>query len=131
MRKQQVAKSQSIRWKRELRRLAAKEVSTTLRGQDKEIGRKEKDAYRRKARPQAYKIGYALESFLFWLSFIFFRAIWIMSAAAVEAFREEVDISGSLRPSSTPLHGTTAGQSGQTHQGPVAVVVEDEDAVPL
>ena len=65
MRKQQVAKSQSIRWKQELRRLAAKEVSTTLYGQDKEIKKKEKDVYKRKARPQAYKIRYALKSFLF------------------------------------------------------------------
>ena len=75
MRKQQMAKSQSVRWQRELRRLAAKEVSTALY-KSRETGREEKDAYKRKAtrkaRSQAYEIGYALESFLFWLSFIFF-----------------------------------------------------------
>ena len=65
MQKQQVAKSQSIRWKQELRHLVVKEVSTTLYGQDKEIEKKEKKVYRWKARPQVYRIGYALKSFLF------------------------------------------------------------------
>ena len=51
-----------------------------------------------------------------------------MSAAAVEAFQEEADISGSLRLSSTLPRVTTAGQSGRKYQGPVAV--DDEDAVP-
>ena len=53
-----------------------------------------------------------------------------MSAAAAEAFHKEVDVSGSLRLSSTLPCRTTAGQSRRTYQGPVAVVVEDEDAVP-
>ena len=53
-----------------------------------------------------------------------------MSAAAVEAFREEADISGSLRLGSTLPRGTTAGRNGRKYQGLVAVVVEDEDAVP-
>ena len=51
-----------------------------------------------------------------------------MSAAAVEAFQEEADISGSLRLSSTLPRRTTAGQNGRKYQGPVAV--DDEDAVP-
>ena len=121
MRKQQVAKSQSVRWKRELRCLAAKEVSTALQEQRREY----------QARPQAHKVGSILESFLFWLSFVFFRAIWIISAAAIEAFREEADTSGSPRLSSTLSstlpRGTTAGQNGRKYQGPAAV--DDEDAV--
>ena len=120
MRKQQVVKGQSVRWKQELRRLVAKEVSAAFQEQGREY----------RARSQAHEIGSILESFLFWLSFIFFRATRIVSAAAVEAFREEADISGSLRLSSTLLRRTTAGQSRRTYQGPVAVVVKDEDAVP-
>ena len=49
---------------------------------------------------------------------------------ATEAFYKEVDVSGSLRLSSTLLCRTTAGQSRRTYQGLVAVVVKDEDAVP-
>ena len=50
-----------------------------------------------------------------------------MSAAALEAFHEEVDVGRSLRLSSTLPRGTTAGQNGRTHQDPA--VVEDEDSV--
>ena len=117
MRRRQVAKGQSIRWKRDLRHLAAKEVSTALREQ--------RTQYR--VRPQAHEIRSVLESFLFWLSFIFFRAIRIVSVAALKAFHEEVDVSRSKRLSSTLPRGTTAGQNGRTHQDPAAV--DDEDFV--
>ena len=118
MQRRQVAKDQSIRWKRDLRHLAAEEVSTALQEQTREY----------RARSQAHEIGSLLESFLFWLSFIFFRVIQIMSAAALEAFREEADTSRSLRLSSTLPRGTTAGQNRRTYRDPA--VVEDEDSVP-
>ena len=114
MQRRQV-KDQSIRWKRDLRDLAAEEVSTALQ---------EQRQYR--ARSQAYEIGSLLESFLFWLSFIFFRVIRIISAAALEAFHEEADISRSVRLSSTLPRGTTAGQDRRTYRDPV---VEDKDSV--
>ena len=98
----------------------AKKVSAAFQEQGREY----------QARLQAHKIESILKSFLFWLSFIPFQAIRIVSAAAVEAFREEADISGSLRLSSTLPRRTTAGQSRRTYQGPVAVVVKDKDAVP-
>jgi hypothetical protein len=116
MQRRQVAKDQSIRWKRDLRDLAAEEVSTALH---------EQRQYR--ARPQAHEIGSLLESFLFWLSFIFFRVIRIISAAASEAFREEADIGRSVRLSSTLPRGATAGQNRRTYQDPA--VVEDSDSV--
>ena len=101
MQRRQVAKDQSIRWKRDLRHLAAEEVSTALQEQRREY----------RARSQAHEIGFLLESFLFWLSFIFFRVIQIVSAAALEAFREETDISRSLRLSSTLPCGTMVDQN--------------------
>ena len=100
-----VAKGQSIRWKRDLRHLAAREVSTALQEQRREY----------RARSQAHEIGSALESFLFWLSFILFRVVRIMSAAALEALRKELP------------YGTTVGQNGRAHQDPA--VVEDGDSV--
>ena len=109
------AKDQSIRWKRDLKDLAAEEVSTALQ---------EQRQYR--ARSQAHKIGSLLESFLFWLSFIFFRVIRIISVAAVKAFHEEADISRSPRLSSTLPRGATAGQNRRTYQDPA---VEDGDSV--
>ena len=112
MQRRQAAKGQLIRWKREQRR---------------EARREEEDA-KRKARLQAHGIGSTLESFLFWLSFILFRVIRIMSAAAQEAFHEEVDVSRSKRLSSTLPRGTTVGQNRQTYRDPA--VVEDGDSVP-
>ena len=109
------AKDQSIRWKQDLRHLAAEEVSTAL--QDQRLYR---------ARPQAHEIGSLLESFLFWLSFIFFRVIRIISVAALEAFHEEADIGGSVRLSSTLPRGTTAGQDRRRYRDPT---VADEDSV--
>lgn len=106
-----MAKAQSARWKREQRR---------------ETGRELEDAKRR-ARSQAHEIGSILESFLFWLSFIFFRVIRITSAAALEAFRKDIDANGSVLFGNTLPRGTTAGQNGRTKQDPVAV--EDEDSV--
>jgi hypothetical protein len=103
------AKDQSIRWKRDIRYLAAEEVSTALQEQKREY----------RARSQAHEIGSLLESFLFWLSFIFFRAIWIISAAAQEAFRKEAV--------QTLPRGTTAGQNKRTYRDPA--VVEDGDSV--
>jgi hypothetical protein len=103
-----VAKGQLIRWKRDLRHLAAREVSTALQDQRQ---------YR--ARSQAHGVGSVLESFLFWLSFIFFRVIRIISAAALDAFRKEVE--------DTLPHGTTADQNRWTYRDPVAV--DDEDSV--
>ena len=50
-----------------------------------------------------------------------------MSAAAIEAFHKEVDISGSLRLSSTLPRRTTAGQSRRTYRDPAAV--GDKDSV--
>jgi hypothetical protein len=100
-----VAKDQLIRWKREQRR---------------EARREEEDA-KRKARSQVHEIRSTLESFLFWLSFIFFRVIRIMLAAALEAFHEEVDVG---RLSSTLPRGTTVGQNGRTYRDPA--VVDDE-----
>ena len=111
-RRQQVTESQSIRWK-----LAAEEVSTALQEQ--------RTQYR--VRSQAHEIGSILESFLFWLSFIFFRVIRIVSVAAVEAFHEEADISRSPRLSSTLPRGATAGQNRRTYRDPA--VVEDGDSV--
>ena len=90
--RRQVAKDQSIRWKRDLRHLAAEEVSTAFQEQKREY----------QARPQAHEIGATLESFLCWLSFIFFRVIQIISAAALEAFRKEAE--------DTLPRGTIAGQ---------------------
>jgi hypothetical protein len=52
----------------------------------------------------------------------------IVLAAALEAFREEVDLSRSVRLSSTLPRRTTIGQSGRTYRDP-AVVVDDEDTV--
>jgi len=49
-----------------------------------------------------------------------------MSAAAQEAFCEEVDVSKSKRLSSTLPRGMTAGQSRRTHRDPA---VDDEDFV--
>jgi hypothetical protein len=89
-----VAKGQSIRWKRDLRHLAAKEVSTALQEQRREY----------RARSQVHEIRSTLESFLFWLSFIFFRVVRIMSAGALEALRKEL------------LRGTTAGQNRRTYR---------------
>ena len=97
------AKGQSVRWKRDLRHLAAKEVSAALQ---------EQRQYR--ARPQAHEIGSAFESFLFWLSFVFFRVILIMSAAAQEALRKELP------------RGTIAGQNGRTHQDSVVVLSQED-----
>ena len=108
------AKGQSIGWKRGLRHLAAKEVSTALYEQ--------RTQYR--VRSQAHEIRSVLESFLYWLSFIFFRVIQIVLAASVEAFHEEVDIG---RLSRTLPRGTTAGQNRRTYRDPVAV--GDEDSV--
>jgi len=113
MQRRQVAKGQSIRWKRDLRHLATEEVGTAQR------------QYR--ARSQAHEIGTVLESFLFWLSFIFFRVIRIISAAALEAFYKEADASGSLRRSSTLPRGMTIGQNRRTYRDPA--VAEDEDSV--
>jgi len=101
MRKQQVAKGQSVRWKQELKHLAAKEISTALQEQRRLY----------QAKSQAHKIGSLLESFLFWLSFIFFQVIQIILAAALEVFYKETK--------------STASQSGQTHQDSVAVNHED------
>jgi hypothetical protein len=78
-----------------------------------------------RARSQVHEIRSVLESFLFWLSFIFFRVIRIVSAAAVEAFHDEVYVSRSKRLSSTLPRGTTAGQSRRTYRDPVV----DEDTV--
>ena len=50
-----------------------------------------------------------------------------MSAAAQEAFHEEVDVSRSKRLSSTLPRGTTVGQNRQTYRDPA--VVEDGDSV--
>ena len=108
------AKGQSIGWKQGLRHLAAKEVSTALYEQ--------RIQYR--VRSQAHEIKSVLESFLFWLSFIFFRVIQIVLAAAVEAFHEEVDVG---RLSRTLPRGTTAGQNRRTYRDLVAV--GDEDSV--
>ena len=108
MQRRQVAKGQTIRWKRDLRHLAAEEVSTALQEQKREY----------RARSQAHEIGSLLES-LFWLSFIFFRVIRIISAAAQEAFRKEVE--------DTLPRGTTAGQDRRRYRDPT--VVEDEDSV--
>ena len=94
------AKNQLIRWKREQRR---------------ETRREEEDA-KRKVRSQAHEIGFTLESFLFWLSFILFQVIRIMSAAALEALRKELP------------RGTTAGQSRRRYRDP-AVAVDDADTV--
>jgi len=117
MQRRQVAKGQSIRWKRDLRHLAAEEVSTTTLQEQRQY----------RARSQAHEIRSALESFLFWLSFIFFRVIRIVSAAALEAFHEEVDIGRSVRLSSTLPRGATAGQNRRTYRDPA--VVEDGDSV--
>jgi hypothetical protein len=100
-----VAKGQSIRWKRGLRRLAAREVSTALQEQRREY----------RARSQVHEIRSALESFLFWLSFIFFRVVRIMSAGALEALRQELP------------RGTTAGQNRRTYRD--LAVVDDEGSV--
>src|ERR1700722_4067478 len=108
MQRRQVAKDQSIRWKRDLRHLAAEEVSAALQ---------EQRQYR--ARPQAHEIGSILESVLFWLSFIFFRIIQIISAAAQEAFRKEAEETLPCR--------TTVGQNRRTYRDPA--VVEDDDSV--
>ena len=86
------AKDQSIRWKRDLRHLAAEKVSTALQEQKREY----------QARSQVHEIRSILESFLFWLSFIFFQVIQIISAAALEAFRKEAE--------DTLPRGTTVGQ---------------------
>ena len=110
------AKGQSIRWRRGLRHLAVREVSAALQ---------EQRQYR--ARPQAHEIGSLLESFLFWLSFIFFRVIRIISVAAIKAFYEEADISRSPRLSSTLPRGVTAGQNRRTYRDPA--VVENGDSV--
>ena len=99
MQRRQVAKGQSIRWKRDLRHLAAEEVSTALQEQKREY----------RARPQAHKIGSLLESILFWLSFIFFQVIRIILVAALEAFHKEADASKSLRLSSTLPRRATVG----------------------
>jgi hypothetical protein len=96
MQRRQVAKDQSIRWKQDLKHLAAEEVSTALQ---------EQRQYR--ARPQAHEIGFLLESFLFWLSFIFFQVIQIISAAAQEAFRKD-----------TLPRRTTAGQDRRKYRDP-------------
>ena len=108
MQRRQVAKSQSIRWKQDLRHLAAKEVSAA------------------RARSQAHEIGSILESFLFWLSFIFFQVIRIISTAALKAFRKEADIGRNARLSSTLPRGTTAGWNGRTNQD---LVVNNEDSM--
>jgi len=50
-----------------------------------------------------------------------------MSAAALEAFRKEVDISRSKRLSSTLPHGITAGQNGRTHRDPA--VADNKDSL--
>jgi hypothetical protein len=97
--RQQVAKDQLIRWKREQRREA----------------RREEEDVKRKVRSQAHEIGSTLESFLFWLSFILFQVVRIMSAAALEALREELP------------RGTTAGQNRRTYRDPA--VVDDEGSV--
>jgi len=112
MQRRQVAKGQ-----RDLRHLAAKEVSAALQEQKRE----------HQERSQAYEIGSVLESFLFWLSFIFFRVIRIVLVAAVETFHKDADISRSPRPSSTLPRGATAGQSRWTYRDPA--VVEGEDSV--
>ena len=52
MQRRQVAKGQSIRWKRDLRHLAAEEVSTALQEQKREY----------RVRSQAHEIGSILES---------------------------------------------------------------------
>ena len=104
-----MAKGQLIRWKRDLRHLAAEEVSTALQEQKREY----------RVRPQAHEIGSLLESFLFWLSFIFFRVIQIILAAALEAFRKEVE--------DTLPRGTTVGQDRRTYRDPA--VTDDEDSV--
>jgi glycerol-3-phosphate O-acyltransferase len=87
----QVAKGQLFRRERDLRRLAVQEVSAAIRGQRRETRREDEDA-RRKARSQAHEIGSTLESFLFWLSFIFFRVIRIILAAALEAVLTSVSL---------------------------------------
>ena len=107
MQRRQVAKDQSIRWKRDLRHLAAEEVSVALQ---------EQRQYR--VRPQAHEIGSILESVLFWLSFIFFRIIQIISAAAQEAFRKEAE--------DLPRR-TTVSQNRRTYRDPA--VVEDNNSV--
>jgi hypothetical protein len=109
MQRRQVAKGQSIRWKRDLRHLAAEEVSTALQEQKREY----------RERPQVHEIGSLLESLLFWLSFIFFRVIQIILAAAQEAFRKEAE---DILPC-----GTTAGQNRRTYRDPA--VTDDEDSV--
>ena len=98
------AKDQLIRWKREQRREARRE------GEDA----------KRKARSQGHEIRSTLESFLFWFSFVFFRVIRIMSAAAQEAFRKEVD--------KTLPRRTIAGQNRRRYRDPAAAV-KDEDSV--
>ena len=50
-----------------------------------------------------------------------------MSAAAIEAFYEEVNVGGSIRLSSTLLYGITVGQNRRTYRDPVAV--GDEDSI--
>ena len=114
MQRRQRAKGQSIRWKRNLRHLAAKEVSAALYEQGTQ----------RRVRSQVHEIRSVLESFLFWVSFIFFQVIRIVSAAAIEAFHEEVDVARSVRLSSTLPRGTTAGQNRRTYRDPA--VVDDE-----
>ena len=109
MQRRQVAKDQSIRWKRDLRHLAAEEVSTALQEQKREY----------RAGSQVHEIGSILESFLFWLSFIFFRVIQIISAAALEAFRKEVE--------DTLLRGVTVDQNRRTYRDPA--VVEDGNSM--
>jgi hypothetical protein len=110
------AKDQSIRWRRDLRHLAAEEVSTALQKQRQY-----------QTRSQVHEIRSVLKSFLFWLSFIFFQVIRIISAAALEAFRKETDIGRSIRLSSTLPRGATAGQSRRTYRDPA--VVEDGDSI--
>jgi hypothetical protein len=89
--------------------MAAEEVNAALQEQKREY----------RARSQVHEIRSALESFLFWLSFIFFRAIWIISAAAQEAFRKEAEETLPCR--------TIVGQNRRTYRDPA--VVEDEDSV--
>ena len=100
-----IAKGQSIRWKRDLRHLAAREVSTALQERRRDY----------RARSQAHEIGSTLESFLFWLSFILFRVVRIMSAGALEALRKELP------------RGATVGQNRRAYRDPV--VVDDEGSV--
>ena len=62
---------------------------------------------------QAHKIKSTLKSLLFWLSFIFFQVIRIMSAAALEALRKELP------------RGTMVGQNRRTYRDPAAVGNKD------